>query len=63
MRFTTHPEFMSVEAFVQFLMDDDRTSFLPGEAQKIALFTQRDLQDVITDLKGYGLTVKLNNGR
>lgn len=60
MRFTTDPEFMSVEAFVQHLLDDDRDSFLPGEAQKIAVFTGQNLQTVIGQLKDFGLKIKTN---
>lgn len=59
-KFTTHPEFVSVEAFVQYLLDDERDTFLPGEAQKVAIFTGQDLQVVIGKLKDYGLKVKMN---
>lgn len=50
------PEYASVEVFVEFLMDDDRTSFFPGEAQAVAIATCRDQKAVTDELKGYGLT-------
>jgi hypothetical protein len=54
------PEFASVEAFVTYCMDDERTTFVPGDAQKIAVHTKQTLQKVMIDLKSYGLTVKMN---
>lgn len=54
------PEFQSVEAFVEFLWDDERTSFLPGEAQKVAANTKSNLSQIIEELKGFGLTVHTN---
>ena len=54
------PEFLSVEAFVEFLMDDERTSFLPGEAQKVAANTKSRLSQIIDELKGFGLTIHTN---
>jgi len=50
----------SVEAFVQTLLDNDRTGFLPGEAQKLAIALHRSLPEVIHEIKGYGLTVIIN---
>ncbi len=50
------PEFASIEAFVQFCMDDERDTFLPGEAQKVAAAIKRNLPEVVAELKSYGLT-------
>lgn len=58
MRFDSKsPEYSSVESFVEFLMDDDRTSFFPGEAQAVALATRSSMPAVTEELKGYGFTV------
>lgn len=54
------PEFESVVAFVSFLLDEDRTAFLPGEAQRVAASEHRSLTKVMAELKSYGLTVALN---
>lgn len=55
------PEFQSVEAFVEFLLDDERESFLPGEAQKVAANTKCNLSQIIEELKGFGLSVHTNH--
>lgn len=51
------PEHLSVEAFVQFLLDDERTSFFPGEAQAVAIATRSDVKTVSEELQSYGLKV------
>ena len=53
------PEFESVETFAQFLIDDERTTFLPGEAQKLAECLRRPMADVAAELKTYGFTVAI----
>jgi len=58
---TVEPEFASVESFVEFLLDDERTSFLPGEAQKVAANTKCALSVIIEELKGFGLSIATNN--
>ena len=55
------PEFASVAAFVQFCFDDDKATFMPGDAQKIAANTKRPMQEVMAELKGYGLKCTLNH--
>lgn len=55
------PEYASVESFVEFLLDDDRTSFLPGEAQKVAANTKCGISQIIVELKSFGLSVMTNN--
>ena len=55
------PEFRSIEAFAQFLLDDDRTTFLPGEVQKVAERIHRPMAEVAKELKSYGFSVSLNN--
>lgn len=55
------PEFQSVEAFVEFLLDDERTAFLPGEAQKVAANTRVGISQIIEELKGFGLSIQTNH--
>jgi len=50
-----HPEFASVETFVQYLLDEERESFLPGEAQAVAKAIGSDLATVTRTLQDYGL--------
>jgi hypothetical protein len=50
----------SVETFVQTLVDNERTGFMPGEAQKLAIALHRSLPEIIKELKDYGLTVVVN---
>lgn len=54
----SEPEFESVEAFAQFLTDDERETFLPGEAQKVAEATETPMRLVIDALKKLGFTPK-----
>lgn len=57
---STEPEFASVESFVEFLMDDERVTFSPGEAQKVAANTKLALSQIIAELKSFGLGVAIN---
>jgi hypothetical protein len=57
---STEPEFASVESFVEFLLDDERDTFSPGEAQKVAANTKSSLSQIIEELKGFGLGIALN---
>lgn len=50
------PEFETVETFVEFLLDDERTSFTLGEAAKVAARTGTSNRAAIDALVGYGLT-------
>jgi hypothetical protein len=50
------PEHESVEAFVQFCLDDDRSSFSPDDVTAICLSTHQRRQDVRRELEGYGLS-------
>lgn len=54
------PEFASVEAFVQFLMDDERSTFTPGEAQKVAEAVHRPIKEITEEIKGYGFTIQIH---
>ncbi len=62
----TQPEYATVEAFVQFCLDDEKTTFTSGDAQRIAQNlwpttpTDRTINTVIEQLKGWGL--RLVNG-
>lgn len=51
------PEYASVEAFVEFLMADDQTSFCVDDVRKLAARTQTSDRKVIDDLKSYGLAM------
>ena len=53
------PEFASIEAFVQFLLDDERNSFKPGEAQKVAEVLRRPMKEVIQEIKDHGFTMEI----
>ena len=53
------PEFATVETFVQFLMDDERESFTPGDAQKVAQRTGAKLSDITAQLKSYGFKCEI----
>lgn len=55
MRFDSKaPEYLTVEALVQYLLDDDRISFFPGEAQAVSIATKTPIADVMTELVSYG---------
>lgn len=54
------PEFASIEAFVEFCIDDEKDSFLPGDAQKISQTTGMPMSEVIAKLKEFGLKSVLN---
>ena len=49
-----HPEFASVEVFVQFLTDDERTTFFPGEAQAVSVNTGKTQRVVTAEIMEYG---------
>jgi hypothetical protein len=53
----TSPEYASVEALAEFLMDDERTSFFPGEAQAVAIAARSDVKTVTEELRSYGFKV------
>ena len=52
------PEHSSVESFVQFCLDDERDSFLPGDAQRIAVKTGDSMESVTSKLVGFGLKLR-----
>ena len=49
------PEYESVEAFVEFCLDDDRDFFTTADMQALNVATQTRLQDIRRALEGYGL--------
>lgn len=49
------PEHESIEAFVQFCLDDERTYFTTADLQALNRATHTRLQDVRSALEGYGL--------
>jgi hypothetical protein len=52
------PEFESVEAFVEFLCDDDRTSFTHGELAILNARLHVATRLLRRELEGYGLTLR-----
>lgn len=50
------PEFASVEAFVQWLMDDERDSYTTEEAQVLGQSLRRVLPGLHAELQSWGLT-------
>lgn len=48
------PEFESIEAFIEHLLDDERNSFSPGEAQKVSKRTGIPLSEVMKELVDFG---------
>ena len=51
------PEFESVEAFAEFLSDDERDTFTHAEVDAIAVVTQTSHHKVRVALEGYGFTL------
>jgi hypothetical protein len=51
------PETESVEAFVQYLLDDERTSASFEEAEEVAESMKVHVAVVVRALKGYGVVV------
>lgn len=54
----SEPEFESVESFAEFLTDDERKTFMPGEAQKVAEATGQPMRLIIEALKKLGFQPK-----
>ena len=50
-----YPEYESVEAFVEFCLDDERDHFTTADMQILNRVTRTRLQDVREALEGYGL--------
>ena len=50
------PEYASLEAFISFLNDDERNTFTPGEAHKVAANSRARVADLIEKLKKAGFT-------
>ena len=51
-------EYLSVEAFVEFCMDDERTTFTHVELGELAYATKTSRCKVRKELEGYGLTLE-----
>lgn len=56
--FSAEPEYASVEDFVDYLLDDERTVFTLSEVAKVASATGWTNKAVIVELKSYGLTYR-----
>jgi hypothetical protein len=54
---TPLPEYESVEALAQYLLDDERTSFNLGEAHMVAKATKVSNLTVVRELTEYGFTL------
>jgi hypothetical protein len=50
----TSPEFESIEAFAQFLLDEERTEFCLDEVLQLAETLRRSNPRIIAELKSYG---------
>jgi len=55
------PEYDSVEAFVEHCCEDNRTTFRPGDAQKVARRTKASVRSVLDALTSYGLSVAVES--
>ena len=51
------PEYESVEAFVEFLLDEERMSFTLEEIEALGFCLHVSNPKLISDLKSYGLTM------
>jgi hypothetical protein len=51
------PEHESVDAFVQFCLDDERTTFTHADLAKINNATRMRISDIRKELEDYGLTI------
>jgi hypothetical protein len=54
---TVAPEYESIETFVQYVMDDERTTFDHNDLGELACGLQRSRCKVRADLEGFGLTL------
>lgn len=52
------PEFENVNAFAEFLSDEERETFAPFEAQKVSDNTGLTMREVVEALKTLGFTPK-----
>lgn len=52
------PEYESIEAFVEFLIDDERDTFTLADVQKLQVNLRRSPGKVIRDLEAFGLKYK-----
>lgn len=50
------PEYESIEAFVEFCLDDDRTMFTTNDMLALNRATHTRLQDIRAALEDYGLS-------
>ena len=51
------PEYESVEAFVEFCLDDDRDSFTAEDLQALSAATQTSIKKLRVVLEGWGLSL------
>lgn len=49
------PEHESIEAFVEYMMDDERETFTHADLNQLAAATQTSNHKVRAELEGYGL--------
>ena len=52
---TTWPEYTSVEAFVEFCLDDERDALTTADLQRLNHGTRRRLSELRRELESYGL--------
>ena len=53
----TEPEYESVEAFVEFLMDDEVDTFTAADLQALSAGVQRSIKRLRVELEGWGLSL------
>jgi hypothetical protein len=58
MTFKSFPEFKSVEAFVEFCMDDERTEFTHNDLTSLNYRTRTPVCVIRHQLEDYGLTLE-----
>jgi|ERR1700690_1945035 len=56
--FKSFPEFKSVEAFIEFCMDDERTEFTHENLTALNYQTRTPVYSIRAQLEAYGLTLK-----
>jgi len=54
---STAPEYESIETFVEYVLDEDRTTFDHNDLGELAYGLQRSRCKVRAELEGYGLTL------
>lgn len=54
---SSYPEYASIEAFVEFLVDDDRDSYTSEELQELNFWLHRSVHELRAELAAWGLVL------